>query len=35
MTLNIDQKRELFRNTFQVAVIDPTTRSKNRTTVKE
>lgn len=31
----IDQKRELFSNTFQVAVIDPTTRSKNRTAVRE
>lgn len=31
--LNHDQKRDLFRDTFQIAVIDPTTRSKNRVKV--
>lgn len=33
--MDVDEKRDLFRNTFQIAVIDPTTRAKNRTTYKD
>jgi hypothetical protein len=33
--MDMDEKRDLFRDTFQIAVIDPTTRSKNRTTYKD
>lgn len=32
--MTIDQKRNLFRTVFGVAVVDPSVRSKNRTTVK-
>lgn len=34
MAMSIDQRRDLFRATFQIAVIDPSTRAKNRTTTK-
>jgi len=33
--LSIDRRRDLFRNTFQIAVIDPTTRAKNRTKISQ
>lgn len=32
--LTFDEKRELANNTFQIKVIDPTTRAKNRVTQK-
>ena len=34
MAMSLDRRRDLFSSTFQVAVVDPSTKSKNRTKVK-